>query len=77
LTPEAPEPELFKGSISNLKDLLSLITYKVITLIHEIGARLQMSQDKAAEWDKSLKYYVYPMTFCYFDRFVLANYIEF
>lgn len=36
-----------------------------------------MAEDKVSEWDKLLAYNVYPMTFAYFHRFLLANYIEF
>lgn len=77
LTPELPEPEVFKGSIDSIKDLLYLLTARVNTLIHETGARMQMSKDKIDEWDKSLAFYIYPMTHAYFHRFILANYIEF
>jgi acyl-CoA oxidase len=77
LKPEAPEPESFKGSINNLKDLVNLITYKVETLIHKNGARLQMAQDKTTEWDKMLAHHIYPMAFSFYDRFVLVTFIEF
>lgn len=77
LSAEMPEPETFKGSIDNLNDLLDLITFKTESLIHEVGIRLQMSQDKAAEWDKCLKHHIYPMVFSYFDRFCIKNYIDF
>lgn len=77
LRPDAPEPETFKGSLSNLKDLLRLLTFKAETLIHENGIRMQLATDKVGEWDKSLTYHLYPMTFAYFDRFIVANYLEF
>lgn len=77
LTPDLPEPELFRGSINSIDDLLKLLTIRVNTLIHETGIRLQMSEDKIGEWDKSLAFYVNPMTYAYFYRFVLATYIEF
>ena len=77
LKPEQPEPETFKGSISNLKDLIGLIQYKVEVLIHQNGARLQMAEDKFDEWDRMLAHHTYPMIFSYYDRFVLTNYLDF
>lgn len=76
LTPELPEPELFKDSLSNIRDLLKLLTIRANTLIHETGTRLQMSEDKIGEWDRSLAFHTIPMTYAYFHRFILANYIE-
>lgn len=72
-----PEPEVFKGSINDIKDLLKLLTIRANTMIHETGARLQMSQDKAHEWDRSLGLHVFPMTHAFFHRFVLNTYIKF
>ena len=77
MTTEIPVPETFKGAIDNVNDLLHLITIRANTLIHETGTRLQMSEDKAAEWDYSLALYTNPMTYAYFHRFILSNYLEF
>ena len=76
LTTEAPEAEPFTKSLDKLENLLEILTFKAATTIHETGLKLQMSEDKLDAWDKYLAYKVYPMTFSYFNRFLLDNYIS-
>lgn len=77
LTIDVPESSEFEDSLNDIHNLLHLITVKVITLIHETGSKLQFAEDKVSEWDKMLAFNTYPMTFAYFQRFLLSTYIDF
>lgn len=77
LTIEVPEPSPFEDSLNDIHNLLHLITVKTVALIHETGSKLQFAEDKVNEWDKLLAFNTYPMTFSYFQRFLLSTYIDF
>lgn len=77
LTMEVPEPKPFIGNLNSITQILELMTFRAITLIHETGTKLQSSEDKVAAWDRLLAFDTYPMTFAYFYRFILSNYIDF
>eukprot|EP00344_Euplotes_crassus_P011763 CAMPEP_0197018648 /NCGR_PEP_ID=MMETSP1380-20130617/80224_1 /TAXON_ID=5936 /ORGANISM="Euplotes crassus, Strain CT5" /LENGTH=407 /DNA_ID=CAMNT_0042445903 /DNA_START=183 /DNA_END=1403 /DNA_ORIENTATION=- len=77
LTTEMPEAEPYSKSLDDVMNLLELLTYRASTLIHQTGMKLNFAEDKIEAWDKLLAFNTYPMTFAYFDRFLLQNYIEF
>jgi len=77
LTIDIPEQKPYKKTLDDVSNLLELLTIRAITLIHETGNKLQFSEDKVAEWDRLLTFSTNPMTFAYFTRFLLSNYIDF
>ncbi|CAI2360677.1 unnamed protein product [Moneuplotes crassus] len=76
LMEDIPDVEPFTESLEDLGNILKLFTYRLVNLIQETGSKLQMAEDKVSEWDRLLAYYVYPMTFTYFNRFLLSEYIN-
>lgn len=76
LKEEIPDAEPFEESLEDLNNILKLFTYRTVNLIQETGSKLQMAENKVAEWDKLLAYNVIPMVFSYFNRFLLSEYIS-
>uniref|UniRef100_A0A7S3P1G6 Uncharacterized protein n=1 Tax=Euplotes crassus TaxID=5936 RepID=A0A7S3P1G6_EUPCR len=77
LKTEMPEAEPYLKSFGDVMGLLELLTYRASTLIHQTGMKLNFAEDKMEAWDKLLAFNTYPMTFAYFDRFLLQSYINF
>ncbi|CAI2360375.1 unnamed protein product [Moneuplotes crassus] len=77
LTSEIPLVTPFRKTLNDVTNLLKLLTIRAETLIHQTGMKLQFADDKVEAWDKLLPFNIYPMTFAYFDRFLLQNYVDF